>query len=1224
MTYNTYPDVSWPVFDVCNRDRTGDFEDMTRRLFAKHFAGGQTLHSENMNPGIEVLPVLEPVHTDGTPQRWISFQSKYFDGSVGYSKILDSAKKTIKYYKGKLDLIYLFSNKTITTTTKNYQTTEQLLSEAGIVIIPITNKELLDLVVLYPEIANYYFRNRTIPSFSTPYIPEIAIDNTTGVITITPLAISSQTIDKELLIELIKEKVQICRKHILSLELEELKMELDRLQPYDMHGIDGSNTLGFYSFLLNLHEGKEVEDNQTCAEASWLKAFYAEPKELTIEEFKQHTDEVQVFIIEKLFVSQKWRNIVELHDQCAAYDTIQMQMDLHYGLSLFNLHAYDEASEVLHKVYQETQIPLHHMFTVFADIQKENSKYRNGMCGDSDNLARLLANLDSFKNIKQYQSSELLIAALRMESEYNLGMNDKAFLENAISEYDSFSYQVKSNTIIRYYLGICLELNGERDKAIDLYQKMEWKTDDTIAERYMICLILSGHADAACEAYNALSEKAKNIRTLSVYLFALSNNHDTGYSATLLAACNEYRHDIESLIHIAYFVEDESAAKEIIVPIFKDTIFNTNLDHLLFYQKVELLTFLAHHRQIRLLERVLKSVNELEQVNFFVLGEIYKALFETCNNPGVFSKNRFDISEEALSAERIADRFIDVDVSKKNFLQIKVICVSAKRIPFSMLKYSKELFDFTHDESIARNIISLLLDRNDKDYANYEPYVEALIHSEIPEHCIAVASAYLITGQEELAESYSYKALYLLNGEDNYEVYRAYFGLCGYKLRWVKDGEPMHSSRGNVVVTMECIDKSADGSNDTNWTVCLDSETDFTFNSNKSIGLEHLNPSSTDYLKIRTAGINQIIRVGEKRYQVKQIIPRSQQCFGFVIRKIHEKPEKFPGMILSLSTDNPEEMVEQIRSLTDRTKQSEALLESYHFVDGELGLPIESVGFNEYDRYLLVLKYLLYAPDQAFYSGEFIVNYEQGHKYVPTLSTLALLSILNRMDVFDEIKSSMIIPESYISFFKEQYEKSLSDRANDTKMLSFANGKPVLFGPDETAPEVWERILHLCNDSIITSVSDQERISFPICDGLSGERFITGLRLHTIQLDALILAKREDSYYLCDDLFFRKVANWIGIRHLNMSSILLQHKDSDYKVKTIMELSKTNYIYVPLMGRSDEEIQKLYNNLLSGEKKKELNTEWIQRNYAAIERVIREFFGDDYADRIISEISDQT
>ena len=67
-------------------------------------------------------------------------------------------------------------------------------------------------------------------------------------------------------------------------------MELDRLQPYDMHGIDGSNTLGFYSFLLNLHEGKEVEDNQTCAEASWLKAFYAEPKELTIEEFKQHTD----------------------------------------------------------------------------------------------------------------------------------------------------------------------------------------------------------------------------------------------------------------------------------------------------------------------------------------------------------------------------------------------------------------------------------------------------------------------------------------------------------------------------------------------------------------------------------------------------------------------------------------------------------------------------------------------------------------------------------------------------------------------------------------------------------------------------------------------------------------------------------------------------------------------------------------------------------------------
>ena len=190
-------------------------------------------------------------------------------------------------------------------------------------------------------------------------------------------------------------------------------------------------------------------------------------------------------------------------------------------------------------------------------------------------------------------------------------------------------------------------------------------------------------------------------------------------------------------------------------------------------------------------------------------------------------------------------------------------------------------------------------------------------------------------------------------------------------------------------------------------------------------------------------------------------------------------------------------------------------------------------------------------------------------------------------------------------------------------MLSFSNGKPVIVDPDETAPDIWERIINLCNDSKIASVSDQERINFPICNGLSGERFITGLRLHTIQLDALILAKREDSYYLCDDLFFRKVATWIGVRHLNMSSIILQHKNSDYKTNLIMELSKTNYIYVPLMGRSDEEIQELYNNLLSGKKKRELNTEWIQRNYAAVEKVIRELFGDDYADKIIAGISDQ-
>jgi len=42
------------------------------------------------NPGIEVLPILELPHSDGSKQRKISFQAKYFEGKVSYIKIKES------------------------------------------------------------------------------------------------------------------------------------------------------------------------------------------------------------------------------------------------------------------------------------------------------------------------------------------------------------------------------------------------------------------------------------------------------------------------------------------------------------------------------------------------------------------------------------------------------------------------------------------------------------------------------------------------------------------------------------------------------------------------------------------------------------------------------------------------------------------------------------------------------------------------------------------------------------------------------------------------------------------------------------------------------------------------------------------------------------------------------------------------------------------------------
>ena len=76
----------------------------------------------------------------------ISFQAKYFEGNVSFSKIKESMNQAIKHYKNELDLIYLFCNKTLTTTNKGYKDTVELLKKAGIELYPISNKEVLDLV----------------------------------------------------------------------------------------------------------------------------------------------------------------------------------------------------------------------------------------------------------------------------------------------------------------------------------------------------------------------------------------------------------------------------------------------------------------------------------------------------------------------------------------------------------------------------------------------------------------------------------------------------------------------------------------------------------------------------------------------------------------------------------------------------------------------------------------------------------------------------------------------------------------------------------------------------------------------------------------------------------------------------------------------------------------------------------------------------------------------
>lgn len=589
--------------------------------------------------------------------------------------------------------------------------------------------------------------------------------------------------------------------------------------------------------------------------------------------------------------------------------------------------------------------------------------------------------------------------------------------------------------------------------------------------------------------------------------------------------------------------------------------------------------------------------------------EIYDAAFIVSNKEFIAHDKALHKSDKLEAAELIADIFLEANVSRREFLQIKYLCAGAKEKRFSMLKYAKELFDITHEEGMARNIIAMLFERNETDINAYAPYINVLSNSVNPDYCMAVASAMLRLGKTEEADLYAYKALYYLNDAENYEVFKSYFGYYNQNLNRYHDEGELKRVKNNSVVTLT-EDSLGDDGEPTIVTVCLDSESEFSDPNNTSMGVRHIPSGSPLYLKIQGSSLNQILKIEEINYRITNIQSRTDYAVGFIFRKISEHPEKFDGAVLVLASEKPEDLIDKIKSMTDRTEQTETLLNFYHFKENEAGLPVDSFTNGDYDRYIDALTMLLHAKDQAFYTGFPIYEDEENQRYIPALSTLVLLSSMNILNVLVGVKSNLLLPASYIDFFAERYSKAKETSLVSPGKLVNVDNQLTLIQNDLSHVEIWERIIDFCSDCEKVEISDDERIGFTLGD-INGEQFIAAARLHMIHLDSFVLAKKEQATLLCDDLFFRKIATYGGIRNINFVSLLRHYVDDDFVVPIVMELSKTNYLYIPLMARTDEEAIELKKNILDGEMKKKFYSDILIAYNVAWKNVMREIFGED-------------
>lgn len=1128
----------------------------------------------------------------------------------------------MKYYGSELDLIYLFCNKTLTTTTGGYKKTEAILKKANIELYPISNLDILSLVVKHKEIANYFFLPRLRPGdafLSQMYNTEIVLHAKENAIE--SIAYSEQpkeqNIDSRLLHSFVQEKIELCRSFILGMKLSELRKELDRIFTYRISGIEGAEKLLFYKLIVDLHDGNEVETDieeltdDLKKELQWLIKYYENPVPIGAYVFASHCIEVQAIVLDKMFAAQLWDAVITLC-KVIVDDTNSEIGDIvrqYYGLALFNLQKYVQAVDILKGLYQKTRKETDLLYSILAEIKCINCAWREGHYELKDRLLELVEQLNSLKENKQYKSNINLIAMLYLETAYNLGVSEKEYLETAVEKYNSFSEEVKNNYAVKYLYALCLEVNGNIDLAEKIYSELDWEKNAEISCRYMICKLSKRDYNGAVSVYKKLCSSVQNTKLKGLYLTALFYTENVDYEKTLKSFVDETRGNFAGIIDIALGLRDKKSIQTYILPEVKRK-FNDELENLELTQKNELLSILSLGGEVTLILEIIKNISDVKKLNRYIIKEIYDSTFAICNKEFIAHNKGLIKSQELDASEQIADRFLEANVLRREFLQIKYLCAGAKEKRFSLLKYAKELFEITNEDGLARNIISMLSERNETDYNAYAPYFKVLSSSTKPDYCMAVASAMLRLGKTEEADLYAYKALYYLNDTEDYEIYKSYLGYYNQNLNRYHDKREIQRVRGNSVVILE-ESTPVDAKNPVIMTLCLDSESEFSDINNRSMEVEHVPSNHPLFLKLQGSGLKQILKIDGINYRIKEIHSRTDFAASFIFKKINQYPEKFNGAVWIFSAGKPEEFIEKIKSLTDRTKQTEALLNFYHFKENEIGLPIDAFTEGDYDRYIDALTMLLYTKNQAFYTGYPTYENEENQKYVPSLSTIVLLSSMNLLNVLDAVKDSLLFPASYMDFFAKRYSKAKEVYLLSPGKLVNVDNQLALIKNDLSHVEIWERIIDFCTGCKSVEISDEERIEFTIGDGINGEEFIAAANLHLIHLDAFILAAKEQTTLLCDDLFFRKMATYSKIRNINFVSLLWHYVDKDFVVPIILELSKTNYLYIPLLARTDEEAIKLKKNILDGELKKKYYGNMLIAYNVAWKKVMRELFGED-------------
>lgn len=856
--------------------------------------------------------------------------------------------------------------------------------------------------------------------------------------------------------------------------------------------------------------------------------------------------------------------------------------DFYCGVAYFNQQNFSDAVKAFDWAISKDALPRYSFMKALGDIILTLDNISD-MESDLDILRQQSDNLVKSGN----ESTELRDSNLYV---FNLSrMRALAHLDfsNYINEYYKLEKLYLDDHNFRFLLGSVYQRHGKYDEAIGIYTELfNDKPTQEIPVRIMYSYYLNEEYSKNLDYFEKLQDDYKHSSTSVLYLMSMFKLHPMEFDACFDTEYHRFCNNIEDLSYFLELAHYSSYAKVKIyekVKLQKEAIVSYGEDTRLFYS-----FFAAEVPDLNLCLFFLESKNNYTN----------KDMDMVCS----FLNNITSLEIK----ESIAKWFIDHGFKNYIVLSILAECYMCSERYLSAYPLYKEAFSLNADKRIACILVNLAAVIDTITLKDIYDEMSLLSSYKEPRILLVIAQTYCKLGVVDKAEELSYQAMYLLNNVHDEELYSQYMAI---QFMIISHGSSRNRKIDYKRVTVDVViflspttqtqteinkdEHSTDiiDTRSSNLIICINQELEFCTDT-LSIGALHISKSNILYLKLINKELNELIVYNGKSYVITNIIDKYAYVFRHVESQIDET--KNGSIIKKIYLRADENIGDQLSSIISSLGHTPLLLSEYHFENNASGMPIEWINHCDYDEYVHVVQYLLYSKEEALYAGLNEIILDNKTTYVISLSSLVILKLLDNDSILNDHLSNIFIPETLLDFIKCQSEQSSTTLVNSPGRIGLnEDGKLTLIPPDEKMPDFWNSLYEIALKMNVYFVKVIDRAQYyKRYNNFDLESVFSKTKTHVCHLDSFIAADETDSLLLSDDLFFRKLGNFLGIGSVN-HTFLYDSLEGDKYYEAIKRLLRTNYSYIPMPNINSSLLTEYCESIVSNDRKKKLYAELL-------------------------------